>query len=114
MTPYVVAAGAFFGALFFGLWRLDRAGTAVMAAAVAEPAPQPLRHEGATEAGLQLAPAAEHLDPFDPRWKPVVWAQPTMFDALAALERPDLTGPDVESFTGAWNRAALQARIGAR
>lgn len=72
-------------------YMLDRAGTAVAAGAVSAPQPVPVRHVGATEAGLQLAPPAEQLDPFDPRWTPPCGYEPARLFAETVMARAGLS-----------------------
>jgi len=104
----VTAAG------LFSAWQLDRAGSAVVAAAVAEPQPVPVPHIGATMDGLLLAPAVEELDPFDPRWRPAVGWDPPLLFATTIVERAGLADHLVGEDTRALILSEVRRKVGAR
>jgi hypothetical protein len=79
-------------------------GDTIAAGIVAVRRPVPVHHVGATvEAGVGLDILTELDDPFDPRWEPVVWEPPTVFDAMLVLA-PLPAELDDMSFTGQWAR----------
>lgn len=115
MTAAALTVIGFVAAVgLFSAWQLDRAGTAVVAAALAEPEPQPVRHVGATEAGLQLAPAADELDPFDPRWRPPVGWDPPLLFATTIVARAGLADHLVGEETRALILREVRRKVGTR
>lgn len=113
MFPSLTAAAAVVVLAGVVWWRLDAFGGQLAAAAL--PAHTPERsvpHVGATvKYGVGLASVPE-LDPFDPRWQPVVWQSTAWFDALQVLRPVDLAEYDM-SFTAEWRRAGELVAAGA-